>query len=220
MADKKNIIPIKIIWVIGFIVMATTVAKFTVPTDNWLLTIAIWCVTFITFLGLFGLKFLRDELIEEWKNSYDGMKAFLQKIAPFKKEVFIDAALEDKGIAKDVEWMLLKKYIGSALINNIVEDVKTNNDLQKTKVIVTLYCDNPSTNWIGKRLEIYLKHQVSAKLVNQSLKILVCTTQEKKAKTEEYITNNVRNLNIEVVKLGEKQDYEKLLSVIRKKLRE
>ena len=87
-------------------------------------------------------------------------------------------------------------------------------------MIVTLYCDNPSTNWIGKRLEIYLKHQVSAKLVNQSLKILVCTTQEKKAKTEEYITNNVRNLNIEVVKLGEKQDYEKLLSVIRKKLRE
>ena len=204
-------------------------------SDDLLSQISIGCATFVTLLGLFTFHAPWDyleKLLEDFKNYSN---EFFKKItiALFKKEifidavledkgkkVFIDAALEDKGIAKNIEEILLEKCIGSALINNVVEDFETNNDLQKAKVIIILYCDNPSTNWIRKHLEIYLKHLVLAKL-NQSLKILVGTTQEKKVEVEKYINNNnVKKLNIGVIKLGEKQDYEKLLSVIRKKLRE
>lgn len=218
MADKKNIIPIKIILIFMIALVASFTAIFT--EDNLFMKIVAGGATFATLLSLFCLIYLRNDLIKEWKNSYDGMKTFIQKIAPFKKKVLIEAALKDEKIARKIKSMLINNKIGSALIKDIKE-LETNEDLQNANVIITLYYSNEVPRiWLEERLRSYTTIQVSPRLFNRPFKILVCTTQEEKAKTEEYITNNVRNLNIGVIKLGEKQDYENLLSIIREKLSE
>lgn len=217
MADKKNIIPIKTILIFIIALTAFFTAKFT--ENNLFMKIVAGEATFATLLGLFYLSSLRNDLIKEWKNSYESIKALLQKIAPFKKQVLIDSALKDKEIARKINSILINNKIGSALIKGIKE-LETNENLQNANVIITLYySDEVPLIWIEEHLRFYTTIQVSPKFSNRSFKVLVGTTQEKKAKIEEYITNNVRKLNIGVIKLGEKQDYENLLSIIREKLR-
>jgi hypothetical protein len=220
MAEKPNPLPIKSIGLAVAIVIAT-VAVTTESSNNSLSKLVTWLTTFFTIIGALelALNLIRNELVTEWKILYKSIKKYFKKISSLKlkKEVVIDAASKDKEIVEKIESLL--NFTGSALIKS-VKELETNEDLQNANVIITLYCsDEVPPIWIEEHLRFYAITQVSPKFINRPLKILVCTTQEKQAEVEKY-TNNIRNLNIEVVKIGETQDYENLLSIIREKLRE
>jgi hypothetical protein len=146
------------------------------------------------------------------------MKEFFKKIAPIKKVVLINAALEDEKIAKKFEWLLMKKFIGSILIKNL-GFFETNENLQNAKIIIIFYniaYNNVPSIWIEESLRFWIKAHLS--FVKQPLKFLVCTTREKKAEVEKKYITGIKKLKIEVVELNEEQDFKNLLLIVKNNL--